>query len=124
MSTQTNFKVLSTSSLNGTHIHNPDGEHLGELKEIMLDSETGNVAYAVLSFGGFLGLGNKLFAIPWSILTVDLDNEVIIADLDKEMLKDAPGFDKDNWPMTPEPEWLDSVYSYYNAVPYWIAIPS
>jgi sporulation protein YlmC with PRC-barrel domain len=121
--TKTNFKVLSASSLSGTHIHNPEGEHLGELEEVMIDLKTGNVAYAVLSFGGFMGFGEKLFALPWSMLTVDMDREIIVADLTKETLKNAPGFDKDNWPMTPEPDWLESVYSYYSIDPYWIAVP-
>lgn len=119
----TAFNVLSASSLKGTHVHNPAGDHLGSVEDIMLDLHTGSVSYAVLSFGGFMGFGNKLFAIPWSILEVDMDKEQVIVDMDKESLKDAPGFDKDNWPLTPDPDWLESVYSYYSIDPYWIALP-
>ena len=77
------------------------------------------MVYAVLSFGGFLGMGDKLFAIPFEALKFDTVNEKIILDVDKEILENAPGFDKDNWPDITEHSWLVDVYNYYGYRPYW-----
>lgn len=105
--------LLSAGSLAGTPVTNMAGEDLGHLEEIMLDLRTGNVAYAVISFGGILGIGSKLFAVPWQALQIDQDEEQMIMDVDKELLENAPGFDEDNWPNTAEPTWLGEVYTYY-----------
>ena len=88
----------------------------------MIDLDDGLIAYAVLSFGGFLGMGDKLFAIPWEALILDTENHAFILDVDKEVLKNAPGFDKDHWPGTAEYEagWLMDIYEYYGYSPYWM----
>lgn len=111
--------VLSASTLMGDDVRNPQGEELGSLKEIMLDMTTGHIAYAVVSFGGFMGMGDKLFAIPWRMLTVDTENEELVLDVDKSVLENAPGFDKDNWPNFADRTWATEIYSYYNYEPYW-----
>lgn len=115
-------QVLSASAIIGNKVVNTAGEHLGNIKELMIDLDGGLIAYAVLSFGGFLGMGDKLFAIPWEALTVDTDNHSVILDVDKEVLKDAPGFDKDHWPDNAKYEagWLLGVYEYYGYSPYWM----
>lgn len=112
-------QVLAASSLEDEDVVNPQGEDLGEIKEIMIDIQSGRVAYAVLAFGGILGMGEKLFAIPWSALKLDADNKCFILDIDNERLKSAPGFDKDNWPSMADPEWAATIHSYYGASPYW-----
>jgi len=112
-------EVLSAGTLIGDNVRNNEGEDLGKLEEIMIDLDEGRVAYAVLSFGGFLGMGNKLFAIPWEALTVDTENEEIVLNVQKDVLEDAPGFDKDNWPDTTNRNWLVEVYTYYGYDPYW-----
>ena len=119
MVTRTHPRVLSSSTLEGTSVKNLSGEDVGNIEEIMLDLNSGRVAYAVLSFGGILGIGDKLFAVPWDSLTVDTDNEVIRMDASKERLKNAPGFNKNDWPETPNADWYHEVYDYYNATPYW-----
>ena len=111
--------TLSASTIIGTPVENAAGENLGRIEELMIDLASGRVAYAVLSFGGFLGVGDKLFAIPWDGLSVNTDEKVIILDVDKEMLEFAPGFDKDKWPETSEHAWLTDVYEYYGYNPYW-----
>jgi sporulation protein YlmC with PRC-barrel domain len=113
MSTVHKVNLLSTGSLTDTDVINPTGQQLGNLKEIMLDVNTGQVAYAVLSFGGLLGMGDKLFAIPWQALHVDQDREKIVLNVKKEVLENAPGFDKDNWPQSDNAAWLGDVYRYY-----------
>lgn len=105
--------LLSAGTLAGTPVTNMAGEDLGHIEEIMLDLRTGNVAYVVVSFGGILGIGSKLFAVPWQALQIDQDNEQVIMNVDRELLENAPGFDDDNWPQTAEPAWLGEVYTYY-----------
>lgn len=114
-----NVRVMSCSSLTGDSVKNPQGEDLGNLKEIMVDVNSGNIAYAVLSFGGFLGMGDKLFAIPWEAFTLNTEKEHLVLNVDKERLKDAPGFDKDNWPKTPNADYITQVHSHYGYKPYW-----
>ena len=112
-------RVLSASTLAGDRVTNAAGEDLGKVAEILIDIPTGRVAYAVLSFGGVLGVGNKLFAVPWSSLRVDEDNKCFILDADKQTLESAPGFDKNNWPDFSDPTWGSEIFRHYGATPYW-----
>ncbi|MFO7663810.1 MAG: PRC-barrel domain-containing protein [Chloroflexota bacterium] len=105
--------VISASTLIGTDVFNQKGEDLGNLKEIMLDTHSGNVCYAVLSFGGFLGMGDKLFAVPWSALTLDTTNQRFVLDVELDRFKNAPGFDKDHWPNMADDSWAQSIHSYW-----------
>lgn len=105
--------VLSASTINGDSVKNAQGEDLGTIKDIMIDTENGEIAYAVLSFGGFLNMGDKLFAIPWEALDVDTENQCFILNVDKDRLENAPGFDKDNWPNMADPKFRDRVYNHY-----------
>jgi sporulation protein YlmC with PRC-barrel domain len=106
-------RMLSASSLASDDVYNPGGDKLGSIKDLMLDLDSGKVSYAVLSFGGFLSLGEKLFAVPWSALTVDTDRKCVVMDINEERLKDAPGFDTDNWPNMADATWGRSVHAYY-----------
>jgi len=112
-------RVLSASTLEGNAVKNAAGEKLGKVDELMIDIPTGRVSYAVLSFGGVLGMGNKLFALPWSTLQVDEDEKCFILNVDKQTLENAPGFDKDNWPDMADNTWAGGIYRHYGAVPYW-----
>src|ERR1043165_1367051 len=112
-------RVLSSSTLSGDSVRNAAGDNLGTVDDIMIDIPSGKVAYAVLSFGGVLGMGNKLFAVPWSVLEVDEDEKCFVLDVDKETLKGAPGFDKNNWPDMADTAWGTEIFRHYNATPYW-----
>ncbi len=111
--------VLSASTLTGDSVINSQGEDLGKIEEFMLDLENGRIRYAVLSFGGFLGMGDKLFAIPPEALRIDTENERIVLDIDRVRLENAPGFDKDKWPSTTDTGWQTDVYEFYGYTPYW-----
>lgn len=111
-------RTMSATTLIGDPVRNPQGETIGDLREIMLDVRTGRVAYGVLDFGGFLGMGNKLFAVPFDRFRVDEKNHQLILDVDKETLKNAEGFDEDNWPDTTNPDWERRIHDYYGATPY------
>ncbi|MGA7239336.1 MAG: PRC-barrel domain-containing protein [Bryobacteraceae bacterium] len=112
-------RVMAASTLAGDKVRNTAGEDLGKVDEIMIDIPTGRVAYAVVSFGGFMRMGNKLFAIPWSALKVDEDDKCFILDVDRQTLETAPGFDKSNWPDMADTTWRTQVFKHYNADPYW-----
>jgi len=75
------------------------------------------VSYAVLSFGGFLGMGEKLFAVPWNALTLDTKNKRFVLNVEKERLKQAPGFDTDKWPNMADQAWAKEIHSYYGTIP-------
>lgn len=111
-------RLMGANTLNGNDVYNRQDEDLGDIKEIMLDMSTGRVAYAVLSFGGFLGMGEKLFAVPWSALTLDTVNKRFVLDASKERLESAPGFDPDHWPDMADPTWTKQVHDYYGVTPY------
>ena len=111
-------KLMSAGSLIGDDIYNLKGEKIGDLKEIMLDMHTGRVSYAVLSFGGFLGMGEKLFAVPWQALTLNAANKRLILDIEKSRLETAPGFNRDDWPDMADAAWESGIHSYYGTKPY------
>lgn len=112
--------TLSASSLIGNDVRNGVGDDLGDVKDIMIDVETGTIAYAVLDMGGFLGIGNKLFAVPWRALSLDTDSHEFVLDVDKETLDNAPGFDKDNWPDFTSPAWLQELDRFYAVESDWL----
>ncbi|HEU4622408.1 MAG TPA: PRC-barrel domain-containing protein [Burkholderiaceae bacterium] len=112
-------EIMAADTLEGDEVVNHEGDSLGKIQDIMLDVSQGRIAYAVLSFGGVLGIGDKLFAVPWSALTLDADRKCFVLDVSKERLKDAPGFDKDRWPSMADPSWANDLHSYYGSRPYW-----
>ncbi|MHB9030197.1 MAG: PRC-barrel domain-containing protein, partial [Candidatus Latescibacterota bacterium] len=89
------------------------------IKDFMIDLDSGCIAYAVLSYGGFLGMGDKLFAIPMQALGLDEDRKIFILDISKDRLKDAPSFDKDRWPDSADTQFITRVYDYYGYQPSW-----
>jgi sporulation protein YlmC with PRC-barrel domain len=113
------YHMLSASSIVGDKVRNLAGETLGKIEDVMLDHETGRVAYAVLSFGGFMGVGDKLFAVPWHAMTVDLEAHEFVLDVDEERLEKAPGFDKYDVPSAADSSFLGEVYAYYQISPWY-----
>lgn len=111
--------VMAASSLDGNSVISSDGHDVGSLKEIMLDVSSGHIAYAVLSSGGFLGIGNKLLAVPWGALTLDTDNRCFRIDATAEQVRNSPGFDKDAWPSMADHVWASTVHQHYGREPYW-----
>lgn len=110
--------LMGADTLIGNDVCNPAGDDLGDVKEILLNMHTGRIAYAVLSFGGFLGMGDKLFAVPWEALTLDTSNKRFTLNVSKEKLENAPGFDKDQWPDMADSRWAMGLHTYYGTTPY------
>jgi sporulation protein YlmC with PRC-barrel domain len=105
--------LMGADTLIGNDVYNADNESLGEIKELMIEMSSGTINYAVLSFGGFLGMGDRLFAVPWRALTLDTANKRFILNASKEQLKNAPGFDKDHWPVMADSTWATGVHNFY-----------
>jgi len=112
-------ELMLADTLTGDKVVNMAEEHVGDIKGIMLDVPSGRIAYAVLAVGGFLGIGERLFAIPWGALTLDTDHKRFVLDVSKEKLKEAKGFDKDHWPSMADRQWASQIHTYYNVRPYW-----
>ncbi|MDF2939654.1 MAG: PRC-barrel domain containing protein [Gammaproteobacteria bacterium] len=104
---------ITASQLIGENVINSRDEDVGKIKELVLNLRTGEIAYAVLSFGGFLGMGDKLFAIPFHLMKIDPKKDYVILDIEKSKLENAPGFDKQHWPDINDKKWADSIESYY-----------
>jgi hypothetical protein len=109
--------LMGADTLIGDSVVNGVEEDLGDIKEIMLDMNTGQVAYAVLAFGGFLGMGEKLFAVPWQALHLDTVNHRFVLNVEKERLKTAPGFNKDAWPDMSDVNWANQIHAFYGTDP-------
>ena len=105
--------LMGADTLLGNDVYNEDGESLGDIKEFMIDMASGKVAYAVLSFGGVMGLGDKLFAVPWAAMVLDTVNKRFTLNVPQATLKDAPGFDKDRWPSMSDSTWASGVHKFY-----------
>ena len=115
--------IVESDDIVGCRVENPKGENLGKIESLMIDLSEGRVIYAVLSFGGFLGMGEKLFPVPVDALSFRANEngkvQRCIIDIDKETLKNAPGYDKDNLPSTADRSYASSVYTYYGFTPWW-----
>lgn len=106
-------RLMSADTLMGNDVYNRQDEDLGDIKDIMLDVPAGRISYAVLSYGGLLGIGEKLFAVPWEALTLDTENKRFTLDVTKDRLESAPGFDKDSWPNMSDLTWAQGIHTYY-----------
>jgi PRC-barrel domain len=115
--------VPAKKTVIGSNVVNAQNEDLGKIEDLVLDAGAGRIAYAVLSFGGFLGMGDKYFAIPWNAFHFNLPEKRAVLNVDKKLLENAPGFDKDNWPNMADSVWGNSIYKHYGYAPYWEEAP-
>ena len=105
--------VLKAKDVIGRKVVDTQGKKLGNIKELVLDPDEGRIQYAVLDFGGILGVGDKYFAVPWVLLTTSADKKAFVIDISKKDLKQAPGFDKKRWPDMNDQGWVFTIYKYY-----------
>src|SRR6202050_5128294 len=102
--------VPAKKTVIGSNVVNAKNEDLGKIEDLVLDAGAGRIAYAVLSFGGFLGMGNKYFAIPWNAFHFNLSEKRAVLNVDKNLLESAPGFDKNSWPNMADAHWGSGLY--------------
>ena len=112
-------EVMAADTLQGDRVMNLQGELLGKVRDIMIDVRRGRIAYAVLSSGGVVGFGDRLYAVPWSALTLDAGQQCFLLDITRERLMAAPGFDRDRWPSMADATFAQSVHTYYGQPSYW-----
>lgn len=108
-------RMLTASKLLGSKVLNRQDETLGQIDDIVFDVPRGVIAYAAMASGGFLGLGERLFAVPWTALIYDAGRECFVINAQKESFEHAPGFDKDRWPTEAGAEWHEQVHRHYGA---------
>jgi len=112
--------LIGADKVKGTLVYNGEGEKLGTVDDVMLDKQRGNVAYAVMSFGGFLGMGKKHHPLPWDVLNYSEKQDGYVVNLSKEQLEGAPTFERGETNRLYDRKYGESVYSYYGVSPYWI----
>lgn len=110
-------KVVSASTLAGYRVRSYENEDLGAIEEILIDAKTGRVAYAVLCFGGSLGFGDKLFAIPWDLLRLNARERTLILACGRCQLEGAPAFQHDDWPDFDNETWDREIRDHYRRGP-------
>ncbi len=114
--------VVTARRLEGTIVYGATGEKVGDIEDLMIDKVSGKVAYAVLAFGGFLGMGERHHPLPWSILKYDAAKSGYVVQLDKAILKDAPSFGSSDDVSWADEGWGRRVHDYYKAKPYWAPV--
>ena len=113
------YSIGVKRSILGMKVISTQGDSLGRIEDVILDTRDNRLAYAILSFGGILHMGDRHFAIPWEALTFDLSEKVAVLKIDKDRLRHAPGFDKNGWPDVSDKNWHKAVYGHYGYKPYW-----
>ena len=111
--------LLGTTSFCGDAVYDVAGKFLGEIEELIVDLPSGRVAYALMAARGFLGMGRKLFVIPWAALTVDRAYQRCAINVDLDRLIDAPSLDGDPLPRMADPGWAMELHVYFGCKPYW-----
>ena len=114
-----NAGVISASMVTGTNVYNTEGDHLGEIHDVMLDKRSGRIAYAIMSFGGFLGIGEQYHPLPWATLKYDTRQGGYVVGLTREQLQGAPAFGISDSPAWGDRAYETRIHDYYKTAPYW-----
>lgn len=110
-------QCISSEDVNGTTVFGPDGTSIGEIDHLIIDKLSGRVAYAVMSFGGFMGLEHSHYPIPWNALSYDKALDGFRTAITEQQLKDAPEFSDDSWQ---DRDWETRTHRHYGAQTYWM----
>lgn len=111
-----NHNLISSEDVEGTTVYGADGTQVGEIDHLMIDKKSGRITYAVMSFGGFLGLGHSHYPVPWGLLTYDTSLGGYRTDITEQQLRDAPAFSDDSWG---DRDWETRTHHHYNVPTYW-----
>jgi len=119
LSARESGNLIGSDKVEGTSVYRANGDRIGTIERVMIDKPSGDVAYAVMSFGGFLGVGNDYYPVPWSLLTYNEELGGYEVNLTDQQLKGAPKFrENDSWAYDTR-ERESALFSYYGAMPYW-----
>lgn len=111
--------LIAANKVQGTSVYNAAGDSLGSIEDVMIDKLSGKVAYAIMSFGGFLGIGNQYHPLPWSILHYDTSMTGYVVNLDKNQLEGSPAYDVGQDPAWGDRDYERRIHDYYGVGPYW-----
>ena len=111
-----NHQLISSEDVEGTEVYDMSGKNIGEVDHLMIDKTSGRVAYAVMSFGGFLGLGHSHYPVPWAALKYDTSLGGFRTNINEQQLKDAPAFSDDSWG---DRSWESRTHQHYKVPQYW-----
>ena len=111
-----NHQLISSEDVEGTNVYDIKATKIGEIDHLMIDKVSGRVTYAVMSFGGLLGLGHSHYPIPWGALKYDTKLDGYVTGISEQQLKDAPAFSDDSWA---DRNWERQTYEHYKVQPYW-----
>ena len=113
-------RVVAADDLDDLKLHSPSGEEMGSIDELVVDPGTGRIAYAVVELGGFLGIGERNFPVPWALIQAAPDNQGLILNVPKDRLTAAPQFTRSNRPDMSDRQWAMALHTYYGVQPYWM----
>lgn len=116
-SERTTSAMVSSSDVNGTDVYSPSGEHLGSIDHLVIDKHSGQIAYAVMTFGGFLGIGAETQPLPWKKLSYDTRLGGFVTDVTQDQLTGAPQR-SENW--QDDRSYQQQAYTHYGVSPYWL----
>jgi hypothetical protein len=111
--------TFAVSAYRGASVHNYAGQLLGKVDDFTLDFDSGRIAYVIVSVGGFLGIGDKLYAVPWEFFAIRPDEHAFYVDIEKELLLDGPNFEHGQWPDVGDTVWIEQIRAHYAQKPYW-----
>jgi len=111
---RTDMRLIAADKVEGVSVYNPNGDKLGTVENIFIDKVSGQAEFATMAFGGILGMGEKHYPLPWSVLTYDTGKDGFVVALEKETLEGAPGYDKSRF-STSDYGWREEVSGYYGA---------
>ena len=113
-------RLISSDKVEGTTVRRSNGDKVGTIEHVMLDKLSGRVAYAVMSFGGFLGLGEEYYALPWSALRYNENLDAYELNVTDDQLRNAPPASSDFFETgATDRQWEDNIHQHYRAAPYW-----
>ncbi|NTY36551.1 PRC-barrel domain-containing protein [Burkholderia diffusa] len=112
--------VMAARTLEGDRVLTADSDDIGKITDIMLDVRSGRIAYAVVASRGVRGSGDKLLAVPWNVLMLDVERKCFVLPVATERVREAPGFDHDCWPAMADPNWAEALHAFYGSSPYWL----
>lgn len=111
--------AITASRVMGTNVYNTAGESIGSIEDVMLDKTSNSIMFAVIGFGGFLGIGEKYHAVPWSVLDYDVDRGGYVVPFSREQLEAAPVYSINELTGSDGKTARDASYDYYKVDPYW-----
>jgi len=112
--------LITSDRVEGTPVYNREGERIGHIDNLSIDKLSGQVQYALMSFGGFLGIGERFHPLPWNVLKYDTEKDGYVVPMDKETLKNAPSYTRADLEAFGGGErYAEELYAYYGMGPYW-----